>query len=230
MQQCVTKPPQCNAMTCAGCCDAADQCQAGFLDTQCGENGVACTDCSATGGTCDTSANPRVCAMQVCPAPYPGCGGGVTTQPIPVQPGLCPAGDLANAASACSGGATTPGCVNFFNFEKTQHPACAQCLFPFEFDFQAVQGLANCAAPFLSPSCNHSTACVGDCETLSCQLCPAGQVNSCEQATLNGQCQQLVGPALMCLFSGAQGTFCDPTLYGANYGKWLQGVGAHYCQ
>ena len=37
---------------CKGCCDASKACQAGTVDTACGENGAACTDCTLSSQTC----------------------------------------------------------------------------------------------------------------------------------------------------------------------------------
>ncbi len=44
----VTPPPACTASTCAGCCDAAGQCQEGAQLTACGRLGLACATCQSS--------------------------------------------------------------------------------------------------------------------------------------------------------------------------------------
>ncbi|MBI5481089.1 MAG: hypothetical protein HY906_19685 [Deltaproteobacteria bacterium] len=45
----------CQATTCAGCCDPDGQCQWGSEDQECGYNGHACVDCTLTGLHCDNA-------------------------------------------------------------------------------------------------------------------------------------------------------------------------------
>ncbi len=49
--QLCTYPPPCTCMT--GCCDRSGQCQAGASNTQCGELGGYCRDCTLSGTQCD---------------------------------------------------------------------------------------------------------------------------------------------------------------------------------
>lgn len=223
----------CNPGNCQGCCDATQTCQPGFLDTQCGGFGGSCMNCTALTppSTCNDALSPPACASQqmTCPAPYGGCFA-PPTQPPFTQP-VCSASDLANGAAACAGGANTTACFNFFNFEFSNNPACAQCLQPFDFDFVMQQGVFECIAPFVSASCNQSTACAFDCDNQSCQQCPDQTTfDQCESSVGAGQCSSFQGPANACemgAFAGP-GAFCNPAGY-ANFGQWLKGVGNNYC-
>jgi hypothetical protein len=227
-------PPHCDSNNCPGCCDQNLKCQPGFLNTQCGQFGASCQNCTQQKSFCDTQVTPRVCQSQQtqCPSPYATCPNNVTT-PVPtVQKGVCPGNDLVNAGAACTGGAHTSSCNSFFQFEQQQHPACATCLTPFHADFQELVGLFECVAPFVSSSCNHSTGCVVDCEDTSCSQCQPQDVAQCQQTALQGQCQPYLQQAA-CVLAGflGQGAFCNPNSpqYQGNYGRWLQGVGTHYC-
>jgi hypothetical protein len=223
----------CNPSNCQGCCDATQTCQPGFLDTQCGGFGNSCQNCSALTppSTCNGALSPPACASQQmqCPAPYGGCFA-PPTQPPAMQP-VCSPSDLQNAAAACAGGAYTQACFNFFNFEGTQNPACAQCLQPFDFQFADQDGIFACIAPFVSATCNQDTACTYDCTSQSCGQCPDQTTyNQCEQNVGTGQCSSFQTPATQCeqkAFSGP-GAFCNPAGY-PNYGQWLKGVGTNYC-
>lgn len=231
-QTCVPIVTTCTPQNCAGCCDAQGTCQPGFLNGQCGQNGAACVNCSAQGTTCDTAVMPRVCTNQqtTCPAPYNSCPNGVSTAIPPVQRGACTGSDLANARSACAGGAHTNGCASFFAFEQQQRPACAACLRTFDSDFQEATGLFACVAPFVSQSCDHTTGCATDCDTKSCAMCDPGSVSQCQATVRQGQCGQFYQQAA-CVFPAfmGAGSFCNPQNYGGNFGAWLQGVGGHYC-
>jgi hypothetical protein len=231
-QRCVPRPPTCTPANCAGCCDGAGNCQPGFLNNQCGQNGVSCANCTQMGSTCDTAVTPRSCSNQqmTCPAPYPSCPGNVTLTPPPVQTGACAASDLQNAAAACTAGAHTAACSSFFQFEQQQKPTCAACLSTFDFDFNELTGILECASPFVSPSCDHTLGCINDCETKSCDQCPAGAVQQCENQVRNSQCGQYFQGA-QCAFGALFGpaSFCNPNNYQGNVGRWLQGVGGHYC-
>lgn len=53
-------PPKCGPSNCDGCCDASGTCVKkpdNGLNTTCGSAGNACTDCSASGSTCNTTTN-----------------------------------------------------------------------------------------------------------------------------------------------------------------------------
>jgi hypothetical protein len=231
-QTCViVPPPVCNSTNCAGCCDGAGNCQPGFLNNLCGQNGVSCANCQAMGSTCDSVVTPRVCANQqtTCPAPYPSCPANVTTVPPSVQH-VCSTADLANARSACGTGAHGAGCVSFFNFESTQKPACATCLQQFDYDFQELTGILNCASPFVSSACDHVIGCITDCEDKSCAMCDPSAVAQCQSDVRMGQCATYFNQAqcVVAAFMGA-GSFCNPANYMGQFGAWLQGVGGHYC-
>jgi hypothetical protein len=219
-------------MTCEGCCDANDQCQAGFLDPQCGQNGAACLDCQSfiPASTCDTNASPRVCTSQQnqCPSTYAGCPNGVMAV-LPAQEQVCSAADLKNAAAACLGGAHTPGCQSFFQFEQSQNATCASCLSPFDFDFTELNGLIACLSPFVDPSCQRTLACLNDCENQTCNLCPEStSLQQCRTQVANSACSSFLSGAT-CIEPGffGPGSFCSPAQ--GQFGDWLAAVGQHYC-
>ena len=87
-----------------------------------------------------------------------------------------------------------------------------------------------CVAPFVSNSCNRATGCAIDCQDTSCGTCPDDQESQCLNEVRRTQCQTFfqqsscVTPA----FFGA-GAFCNPLVYGGNYGAWLEAVGSRYC-
>ena len=221
----------CTAKTCAGCCQS-NTCFAGFLDSRCGSGGAACADCTQKNTTCDTISTPRVCAAtQTCPATYGGCGSTVSTPVLKQTPGECGASDLQDAAAACSLGYSSTACQLFFQTEKQINAGCASCLAPFAYDFQQGTGIFDCVSPYVGTTCNHSTGCASDCESQSCGQCPPNSQQQCEFQVVQGQCQTYfqgvtcVGNALF-----GQASFCNPQQYGGNYGNWLAGVGAHYCE
>jgi hypothetical protein len=231
---CVKVVPPCNVTNCTGCCDQAGTCQAGFIDTQCGQSGASCEDCTAIvpASTCDVGVTPRTCASQqtVCPAPYASCPASLET-PSPAQELVCTQSDLQNAASACTAGAHTAACNSFFAFEQQHNAKCASCLQPFDFDFQELQGLTTCAAPFVDATCNHITACLVDCTDVACGKCPdPGSQQGCETSVPGGVCApyyngaQCIGQAFF-----GPGSFCDPNQGTGQFGDWLSAVGQHYC-
>ena len=229
--KCLPPPPVCNATTCKfGCCDPVLGCLGGFTNSSCGSEGNACSNCNQTGSTCNQALTPRACrnAQTTCPGAYPGCPGNVST-PIPSIKNVCSANELQNARAACAGGPASIGCQAYFQFEQATNPSCASCLLPFDVPFDG-GGLAICLAPFVSPTCNHATACLTNCTDVSCQQCPPGQFNQCRQDVRNNQCSSFVQDSLCAAsaFLGA-GAFCNPLNYQGNYGRWLQGVGGHYC-
>ncbi len=230
---CLATPP-CQA-SCLGCCDQNGQCEAGFLDTACGQGGGACTNCDALGpaSTCDTNSTPRVCASQQiqCPAPYGGCAPG-TTAAAPVPQSVCSASDLQNAMAACANGAHTPGCQAFFQFEQAANPACEVCLSAFDYDFTEANGLIACLSPFVDAPCGNDLGCLSDCESQSCAMCSnAASTAQCRTQAASGACSAFVNGA-QCI-TGAffgPGAFCSPLGKLAQFGAWLGTVGAHYCQ
>jgi hypothetical protein len=220
----------CNAQTCPGCCQAGT-CFAGFVDSRCGSGGAACADCTAQNAACDTLATPRTCSTQsTCPTSYGGCPSTTTTIPPQVTPNQCTASDLQDAKAACSLGFDA-SCQSFFQTEQQINPSCAKCLTPFATPLQAGTGVFACVAPYVGASCNHSTGCATDCLTKSCSSCPANLVGQCDNQVQQGQCLSYY-QGVTCVGSALfnQASFCNPQQYNGNYGAWLAGVGAHYCQ
>jgi hypothetical protein len=222
------------SQSCAGCCDANGNCQAGFVDTQCGETGRTCQDCTMLNppSTCDANVFPRGCTSQQmqCPGPYASCPAGLR-EPVPVPKKVCSATELQNAAAACSGGANTAACGSFINFESSANPACANCLLPFDVDFVAQSGVLACVAPYVDATCNHSSACVVDCTNQSCFGClDSTSTSQCDSQVQSGVCSTYA-QANQCAVQalGGPAAVCNPTTYQGNFGAWLQGVGAKYC-
>jgi len=231
---CVTTPPACGPSNCPlGCCDGSGVCQDGFLDGQCGSGGIACLNCTAGGTTCDVNATPRGCtgSQTTCPAPYPGCPTGTTTQVPVTQPGACTSQDLTEAQAACAGGADTTGCTSFLQtLTSNGAQACALCLQPFVVPFAQVTGIALCAAPFVPASCNQDTGCYTNCETVTCSQCAASQLSTCQTQVASGSCSTY-SQGLSCLVAAetGAGAFCNPASY-SDFGAWLEGVGGQYCE
>ncbi len=224
------------SQSCSGCCDDHGECHPGFTDTQCGGSGGACQDCTALSppSTCDLNVNVVACANQQsqCPGPYSTCPVALT-QIAPVRhPGACSTDDLVSAGAACSGGAHTSACIDFFTVEYNgQNPDCYFCLGPFEYDFAEQAGIHLCAQPYVDQACNHNGACLADCIAQSCSACAdwpsteecdaQAQSGSCATYTTADQCaaDALAGPAAV----------CNPATYQNDFGAWLQAVGAKYC-
>ncbi|HEY3817437.1 MAG TPA: hypothetical protein VGL81_09715 [Polyangiaceae bacterium] len=233
-QACVGAAPTCDATNCQGCCDQNNACQPGFIDTECGESGASCQDCTqiVPASTCDVSVTPRLCTDEQvqCPAPYASCPAGLET-PSPTQQSVCSQSDLQNAQAACEGGAHSTACVSFFAFEKSQNPSCASCLTPFDYDFSELTGLTTCAAPFTDPTCNHITACLVDCTDKACAQCvDPGALADCQEGVPNTVCASYYNDA-QCIddaFFGP-GSFCDPDEGTGQFGDWLLPVGQYYC-
>jgi hypothetical protein len=233
-QVCVVGPPSCNAANCAGCCDTMQNCQAGFIDTQCGGAGLSCEDCTqlAPPSTCDVNVSPPTCQSQQaqCPAPYPSCPANIET-PSPAQQSVCSQSELQNAGEACEGGAHSAACNSFFTIEQSQNPACATCLSAFDFDFSQLTGLTTCVAPFVDASCNHITGCLVDCTDQSCAQCvDQGALELCQNEVPTTVCASYYNDA-QCIESAfvGQGSFCDPNQGSGFFGDWLVQVGQFYC-
>lgn len=222
----------CTSQTCPGCCQGGT-CFAGFVDSRCGSGGAACTDCTQKQSTCDTLATPRTCKSQqtTCPATYTSCPNNVTTPTLTVTKGECKASDLADAKAACTTGFGSSACQSFISSEPLINAACAKCLTPFEFDLQVGTGIFNCVSPFVASTCNHDTGCISDCLTTSCEQCPQNALQQCEIQVAQGQCQSYIQGA-SCIGNAlfGSGSFCNPQQYQGDYGAWLAGVGAHYCE
>ncbi len=90
--QLCTYPPPCTCMT--GCCDRSGQCQPGASNTQCGELGGYCRDCTLSGTQCD---------MGQCTGGLDG--GGCNEQ-------TCPNG-CCDALDQCQPGVSLTNCGNF---------------------------------------------------------------------------------------------------------------------
>ena len=228
-------PPTCSPSNCSGCCDSNGQCQGGFVDTVCGQNGASCLDCTALMSTCDTNTTPRVCTSQqtVCPGTYNACPSTLQTTPHPLHQNVCSSSDLANLAEACANGAHTTACQSFFSFEAQQSAKCGACLAPFDYDYTELNGLLACIAPFVDTTCNHESACVADCTVATCSQCPDPQSElQCESdAVQTGTCAQYVqniqGCATVAFVVNAP--FCSPGPPPESFGTWFAGVGQEYC-
>lgn len=222
----------CNAQTCPGCCEQGT-CFAGFVDTRCGSGGAACVDCTTQQSTCDTLATPRQCKSQqnTCPATYASCPSNVSTPVLSVTKGACLASDLQDAEAACTTGFTSSACQSFFASEPKINASCATCLAPFQYDLAVGTGIFDCVSPYVGSSCDHDTGCIDDCEVQSCAQCPQNAVAQCKQQVAQGQCASYIQGA-SCIGSAllGQASFCNPQQYQGNYGDWLAGVGAHYCE
>jgi hypothetical protein len=148
---------------------------------------------------------------------------------LPAQELVCSDGDLQNASAACSGGAHTPGCQSFFQFEESQNAACAACLSPFDFDFQELNGLIACLSPFVSESCQRTLACLNDCENQTCDACPdSTSLQQCRGEGVSEMCAGYV-ENVTCVEAAllGSGSFCSPGQ--GQFGDWLSTVGGHYC-
>jgi hypothetical protein len=215
--------------TCLGCCDSSGTCQLGFIDTQCGQSGAPCQDCTSESpaSTCDLSVSPRTCASEqtMCPATYGGCPAALQELAIPTRQGLCSTADLENAAVACAGGPSTDLCLRF-----SSGSVCGACLQPFLYDFTTQVGVRACAAPYLGAACGHAAGCVDDCLTQACAGCVSGYGAPCATQAQAGTCATYVGgSACVALALGGKAALCDPANYQGSFGAWLQAIGAAYC-
>ena len=234
---CFECPPDAGStcsQSCSGCCDVQGNCQLGLADTLCGQYGSSCQDCTALNppSTCDLSVNVVACASQQsqCPAPYPACPAALTQAAPTPQKGACSMDDLQSAASACSGGANTSACQNFFQYLNDMNLPCDQCLSPFDYDFTQEIGIASCAEPYVDAACNHSNACLVDCLTQTCFGCadsPAAAM--CTTQARSATCSTYV-QASQCSAQAfnAAAAVCNPGAY-QNFGAWLEAVGSRYC-
>jgi hypothetical protein len=222
------------SQSCQGCCDVSGNCQPGFTNTQCGQVGATCQDCTAgaTPSTCDVNVSPRTCTSKQtqCPAPYPSCPTALT-ETAPARQKVCSTLELESAAAACAGGASTTACGAFFTFEGGSNSSCYNCLQAFAYDFVTQVGTRACVAPYVDAACNHNSACIADCVTESCYPCvDPSSTTACDTQVQTGTCaayfqaDQCVAQALV----GA-GAVCNPATYQNNFGAWLQAVGAQYC-
>jgi hypothetical protein len=184
-----------------------------------------CQNCMSMGETCDFYSYPVSCDM-TCPAPFPSCPSG-TTEAAPAMAPVCHTFDLTDAATACAAGAQTLACQEYFSAESGTNPACASCLQQFDIDFANETGIYLCAEPFLSSSCNGSTGCATDCISLACAACSDP---TCDGTVISGECSSYVTAGNTCIAASSAATaLCGQASY-PNFGAWLQGVGAHYCE
>jgi hypothetical protein len=148
--------------------------------------------------------------------------------PAPVAAaGACHNFDLADAALACAGGAETVDCQDFFGAEFGTNPNCANCLEQFDIDFVDLTGIYLCAEPLVSASCDVSTGCATDCVSVACASCVE---TTCDSDAISGECSSYVTAGNACIAAtAAANALCSQSSY-ANFGAWLQGVGAKYCE
>ncbi len=222
------------SQACAGCCDANGLCQPGFTDTQCGQIGSACLDCTRLepASICDVNILPKTCvSLQTeCPGIYPSCPAALQ-EPAPTKQSVCSTSDLQNAAAGCAGGPDTAGCNAFFNFEATSNPACVNCLQAFSYDFVDGTGIRLCVEPFVDAACNHNSACVLECVREACYDCPdTPSTILCATQVQSAACAPYY-EADVCVTTALNGAgaVCNPATYAQNYSAWFQAVGATYC-
>ncbi len=218
--------------TCQGCCDVSGACHDGFADTQCGDLGVTCQDCTSLtpASTCDVVVSPRTCTSEQtqCPGVYPSCPAALQ-EPSRAPQSVCSTLDLQNAAGACAGGAHTMACSSFL--QGTVDASCSACLQAFDFDFVEQVGVRSCVAPFVDATCNHNSACIADCVAQSCYDCPdVTSTTQCETQAPSTACAAFSQTDL-CVTTALAGSaaVCSPTVYQGKFGPWLQAVGAKYC-
>jgi hypothetical protein len=148
---------------------------------------------------------------------------------VPMRQKVCSADELLNAAAACAGGIDE--CASFFNFEQMTNVACANCLQPFDFDFAGQAGIRSCVEPYVSAACNHNSACITDCLTVSCFACAdQPSTDACDGQALAGTCATYVqADACVTVALDGPAALCNPATYQSNFGAWLQAVGTAYC-
>ncbi|MGA7119567.1 MAG: hypothetical protein WBY94_05675 [Polyangiaceae bacterium] len=222
------------SQSCAGCCDADGGCQLGFTDTQCGNIGSTCVDCTrlSPASTCDVNVVPRACvSLQTeCPGVYPSCPAALL-EPAPLRQTVCSLIEVQNAAAGCAGGPDTAGCNAFFNLESASNPACFACLQQFSYDFVDGTGIRLCVEPFLDAACNHNSACVLECVREACYNCPdTPSATLCGTQVQTGACAPYY-QADVCVTAALNdaGAVCNPATYQQSYRYWFQAVGAKYC-
>lgn len=222
------------SQSCPGCCDGNGVCLPGFTDTQCGQIGSLCVDCTSVkpASICDVNVSPRTCvSLQTeCPGVYPDCPAALQ-EPAPVRQKVCSTSDIQNAASGCAGGPDTAGCNAFFNFEATSNAACFRCLQPFSYDFVDGIGIRLCVEPFVDAACNHNSACVVECVNEACYICPdTPSAVLCAAQVQSGACAPYY-QADVCVTTALNGAgaVCNPATYQQSFSAWFQAVGAKYC-
>lgn len=226
-RQCVER---CGPSTCAGCCRPNNTCDAlGSHDTSCGQGGVACASCAATGSFCNGLVVPRRCSSEqsTCPAPYAECPNGTTT-PIAVQlQGRCSDASLDTLTTACKDGPGSPTCVATFSALPAD---CRTCLSPLNHPFEERSGLYACAAPAVSEGCRRSMGCAADCAATSCGQCLSTSEGTC-RALVNQSgrpCAGFTSDVNGCASAVLSTGLCSPLSY-PNYGAWLRTVGDQFC-
>jgi hypothetical protein len=144
-----------------------------------------------------------------------------------VAPGACHSFDLTDAATACVAGAQTVDCQNFFSAEFGVNANCANCLTQFDVDFVDLTGIYLCAEPIVSASCDTFTGCASDCLNVACAAC---EETTCDSTAIAGECSSFVDSGNACIAaSPAANALCAQSSY-PNFGAWLAGVGAKYCE
>jgi hypothetical protein len=222
------------SQTCAGCCDAAGACQPGFTDSQCGQIGGTCLDCTSLSpaSTCDVNVSPRTCVslQSQCPGNYPSCPASLQ-EPAPLSQKVCSSVEIQNAAAGCAGGPDTVGCNAFFNLEAAANAACSGCLQQFNYKFADGIAIRLCIEPFVDAACNHNSACLLECVEEACYSCldtPSAVL--CATQVQSGACAPYYHDdgCVTDALNGA-GAVCNPATYAGSYRAWFQAVAGLYC-
>jgi hypothetical protein len=215
----------CGPDNCGGCCTTLGECVGGSDNGACGQYGGLCANCASSNQTC---AGFACTSASTCPAPYAGCNP-METAPVPKKAPACDASVLQNLATACAGDGTKPACNMAFTSLFSQDAACYGCMS----QFFGGQGYASCLAPFLSPECNHMTACSLDCENAACGGCAdPTSTSSCYTQVFQkgGACLSFTN-SYYCTQAAIAGPakFCDLQQFGGDSGQWIKSVGTYYC-
>jgi hypothetical protein len=204
----------CGPGNCGWCCTSSGQCLAGPDDTQCGANGIACTDCTQNAQTCNTSTGvcmvPQPCGAANCPN---GCcaGGECQNTEMDTQCGQggracsdCTVSGFVCTSGVCApeGGIPDPDC----EFD------CDGCCDANNFCFT---GAANNACGIFGGTCNDCTTTGATCIGGFCAL-PDGAVedpNCADDCTTGccdalGICQTGASTDMMCGQNGVTCTDC----------------------
>jgi hypothetical protein len=203
----------CGPATCAGCCDeATDLCRPGLDGVACGQSGVSCTNCEASGFACEGGACAGVkppCGPDTCK----GCCDGAGTCRLGTETDACGEGGL-----ACQGcGAMGQGCV--MGVCEGAPPACGaqscggccdssgQCLAGDAAAACGAQGAA-CATCKASESCFQPGGYCASLPQCSAFTCPSGCCDAkgiCQQGSIDAQCGD---KGQSCQDCSAQGKAC----------------------
>ncbi|MEO9236165.1 MAG: hypothetical protein ABI421_22685 [Polyangiaceae bacterium] len=174
LQQCVAST--CDPSTCSGCCTATGECHTGTDQTICGDFGALCTNCTASGGSCQSAeagtggecvTTPPTCTATSCAG---GCCLGPDTCVMPDSDTSCGIGG--EQCENCTGEGKT-----------CQSHACATipCAQSCATSNGCCASDGTCHGGFLSTACGEAgNACV-DCTTAS-ETCDITS-RTCDNAT-----------------------------------------------